>query len=83
MSIPNELSVEFPGSWDTIEQLMLFDAVFCDLATAYQEINRRIYRIESLEEPAGPGVLDDLKRHRSLLKDEIAAALAASESAVA
>lgn len=83
MSIPNELSVEFPGSWDTIEQLMLFDAVFCDLATAYQEINRRIFRIESLEEPAGPGVLDDLKRHRSLLKDEIAAALAASERAVA
>ena len=83
MSIPNELSVEFPGSWDTIEQLMLFDAVFCDLASAYQEINRRIFRIESLEEPAGPGVLDDLKRHRSLLKEEIAAALAASERAVA
>ncbi|MBS1181853.1 MAG: hypothetical protein H6Q99_1733 [Proteobacteria bacterium] len=83
MSIPNELSVEFPGSWDAIEQLMLFDAVFCDLATAYQEINRRIFRIESLEEPAGPDVLADLKRHRSLLKDEIAAAVAASKCAVA
>lgn len=83
MSIPNELSVEFPGSWDTIEQLMLFDAVFCDLATAYQEINRRIYRIESLEEPAEPAVLADLKRHRSLLRDEIAAAVAASRRAVA
>ncbi len=83
MSIPHELAEELPQSWKTIEQLMLFDAVFCDLATAYQEINRRIFRIESLEEPAGPGVLDDLKRHRSLLKDEIAAALAASERAVA
>ena len=83
MSIPNELSVEFPGSWDTIEQLMLFDAVFCDLATAYQEINRRIYRIESLEEPAEPAVLADLKRHRSLLRDEIAAAVAVSRRAVA
>ncbi len=83
MSIPNELSVEFPESWDTVEQLMLFDAAFCDLASAYQEINRRIYRIESLEEPAGPDVLADLKRHRSLLKDEIAAAVAASRRAVA
>ena len=83
MSIPNELSVEFPGSWDTIEQLMLFDAVFCDLATAYQEINRRIFRIETLEEPAAPDVLADLKRHRSSLKDEIAAAVAASRRAVA
>ena len=83
MSIPNELSVEFPGSWDTIEQLMLFDAVFCDLASAYQEINRRIFRIETLEEPAGPNVLADLKRHRSLLRDEIAAAVAASRRAVA
>ena len=83
MSIPNELSVEFPGSWDTIEQLMLFDAVFCDLATAYQEINRRIFRIETLEEPASAAVLADLKRQRSLLKEEITAAVAASKCAVA
>ena len=83
MSIPHELAEELPQSWETIEQLMLFDAVFCDLATAYQEINRRIYRIESLEEPAEPAVLADLKRHRSLLKDEIAAAVAASRRAVA
>lgn len=83
MSIPHELSLEFPGSWGAIEQLMLFDAVFCDLATAYQEINRRIFRIETLEEPAGPDVLADLKRHRSLLKSEIAAAIAASRCAVA
>ena len=82
MSIPNELSVEFPGSWDTIEQLMLFDAVFCDLATAYQEINRRIYRIESLEEPAEPAVLDELKRRRELLRQEIAT-FVATKSAVA
>lgn len=83
MSIPHELSVEFPQSWKAIEQLMLFDAVFCDLASAYQEINRRIYRIETLEEPAAPDVLADLKRHRSSLKDEIAAAVAASACAVA
>ena len=83
MSIPHELAEELPQSWETIEQLMLFDAVFCDLATAYQEINRRIYRIESLEEPAEPAVLADLKRHRSLLRDEIAAAVAASRRAVA
>ena len=83
MSIPHELAEELPQSWETIEQLMLFDAVFCDLATAYQEINRRIYRIESLEEPAEPAVLADLKRHRSLLRDEIAAAVAVSRRAVA
>ncbi len=83
MSIPHELSLEFPQSWNAIEQLMLFDAVFCDLATAYQEINRRIFRIETLEEPAGPDVLADLKHHRALLKDEIAAALAATKCAVA
>jgi uncharacterized protein len=83
MSIPHELSLEFPQSWNAIEQLMLFDAVFCDLASAYQEINRRIFRIETLEEPAGPDVLADLKRHRSQLKSEIAAAVAATKCAVA
>lgn len=83
MSIPHELSLEFPQSWNAIEQLMLFDAVFCDLASAYQEINRRIFRIETLEEPAGPDILADLKRHRSLLKDEIAVAVAATKCAVA
>lgn len=83
MSIPHELSLEFPQSWNAIEQLMLFDAVFCDLASAYQEINRRIFRIETLEEPAGPDVLADLKRHRALLKEEIAAAVAATKCAVA
>lgn len=83
MSIPHELSLEFPQSWNAIEQLMLFDAVFCDLASAYQEINRRIFRVETLEEPAEPNVLADLKRHRSLLKNEIAAAVAATKCAVA
>lgn len=83
MSIPHELSVELPQHWGTIEQLMLFDAVFCDLANAYQEINRRISRIETLEEPASAAVLADLKRQRSLLKDEITAAVAASKCAVA
>jgi len=83
MGIPHELSVELPQSWGTIDQLMLFDPVFCDLANAYQEINRRIFRIESLEEPATEAILADLKRHRSLLKDEIAAAVAASKCAVA
>lgn len=83
MSIPHELSVELPEHWEAIESLMLFDAGFCDLANAYQEINRRVLRIEALEEPAEAGVLADLKRHRMLLKEEIVAAVAASGCAVA
>ena len=45
------------------------------LVKGYDEINRKIYQIESEEQPTADEVLEQLKKQRLKLKDEIAAAL--------
>jgi uncharacterized protein YdcH (DUF465 family) len=80
--IPHELAVEFPQAFEFIQAIEQDDHSFCGVTGAYQQINRRIYRIESLIEPASNEVLDELKRRRELLRQEIAT-FVATKSAVA
>jgi uncharacterized protein YdcH (DUF465 family) len=51
------------------------DHEFSQLTTQYDEVNRHIYRIESEDEPTSDEVLEDLKKWRFKIKDEIARVL--------
>lgn len=75
MHIPHELPEEFGEEMRFIERLAKTDYQFRQLTTQYDEVNGHIYRIESEDEPTTDEVLEDLKKQRLKLKDEIAGAL--------
>ncbi len=79
MHFPHELKDEFPGEGPLIEQLAKSSHDFARLVTSYGEINRRIYDIESEDEPTSDEVLEKLKKRRLKLKDEIAEILRKTE----
>jgi len=49
MHIPHELLDEFPSEALLIERLIKSNYEFGQLATHYDEVNRQIYRVETLE----------------------------------
>ena len=75
MQIPHELQDEFPDKTALIAQLAKTNYLFRRLASRYDEVNRHIYRIESEDEPTADEVLEDLKKERLKLKDQISAML--------
>ena len=75
MRIPHELGDEFPDQQPLIRRLTKSSYEFGRLAAAYDEVNRRIWRIESEDEPTTDEALEKLKKRRLLLKDDIAALL--------
>jgi hypothetical protein len=77
--IPHDLRDEFPGEAVLIERLIKADYHFGRLAERYDEVNCKINRIESEEEPTTDEVLEGLKKQRLKLKDEVAAILARLE----
>ncbi|WP_346898486.1 YdcH family protein [uncultured Roseibium sp.] len=78
--VPHELHEEFPEHADALHALKVSNAHFAKLSDDYHNVNREIHRIETDIEPASDDALEDLKKQRLQLKDEIAALLAASES---
>ncbi len=72
MPIPHTLQDEFPGLAPIIERLTKTSREFGLLAAAYDDVNRQISRIESEEQPTADDVLEQLKKRRLLLKDDIA-----------
>jgi len=76
--VPHELHEEFPDQTDQLHQLKVSNAHFAKLADEYHSVNREIHRIESEVEPASDEALENLKKQRLHLKDEIAALLAAA-----
>jgi uncharacterized protein len=77
--IPRELPEEFPEQAALIKRLTRTDYEFRRLSIRYGEVNNHIYRIESEDEPTTDAVLEDLKKQRLKLKDDIAAMLAKLE----
>jgi uncharacterized protein len=75
MRIPHELQDEFSGEASLIARLRKRNYEFKRLASRYDEVNHNIHRIESEEEPAADTVVEELKKHRLKLKDEIASFL--------
>lgn len=78
--VPHELHEEFPDAAETLHKLKTSDAHFARLADEYHETNREVHRIETDVAPASDDVLEDLKKKRLHLKDQIAALLAAAEN---
>lgn len=78
--VPHELHEEFPEAAEAIHALKGANAHFARLSDEYHSINRQIHRIEAEIEPTSDEVLEDLKKKRLHLKDEIAAMIAASQN---
>ena len=76
--VPHGLHEEFPEVAPKISKLKINDAHFARLADRYEHINREIHRIETDVEPASDETLEQLKKERIKLKDEIASMLRAA-----
>lgn len=74
---PHELHDAFPGHADRIHALKEGNAHFARLAEAYHGLNREIHRAETDVEPMGDFALQDLRKRRLVLLDEIGAILRA------
>jgi uncharacterized protein len=79
MHIPHELREEFSAQAGLIDQLRTTNHDFGRLASRYEDVNRSIHRIESEAEPADDAVVEEFKKQRLKLKDEIASFLARFE----
>jgi uncharacterized protein YdcH (DUF465 family) len=72
---PHELAEEFPDQIDRIHDLKTSNAHFAKLFDEYHDINRAIHRAETDIEPTDDFNLEDMKKKRLALKDEIAGML--------
>lgn len=68
---PHELAEEFPDHIDTISTLKTTDAHFAKLFNAYHEINRAIHVAETDVKPTDDFNLEQMRKQRMTLKDEI------------
>jgi uncharacterized protein YdcH (DUF465 family) len=72
---PHELREEFPDKAQRLHELKVGDAHAAGLMDTYHHLNREIHRIESGVAPAADETLEDLKKQRLALKDQIFALL--------
>lgn len=70
------LIAEFPEHRDTIHRLKSSDAHFARLMSEYEEMDKSVVRAENGVEHLGDLALEELKKKRLLLKDEISKLLA-------
>ncbi|MCA1300703.1 YdcH family protein [Stappia indica] len=76
--VPHDLHEEFPESAEALHALKVSNAHFAKLADEYHTVNREIHRIESEVAPASDEALEELKKKRLHLKDQIAELLSAA-----
>jgi len=74
---PHELHEEFPEHADRIHALKTSDAHFGKLFDEYHEVNRAVHRAETDVEPTDDANLENMRKQRMVLKDEIYALLSA------
>jgi hypothetical protein len=68
---PHELHEEFPEHAEKIHELKVANNHFSRLADEYHRLNREIHRGETDVEPTDDMHLEELKKQRLMLKDEI------------
>ena len=73
--VPHELAEEFPELVDKMHELKIQNAHFARLFDEYHDVNRSIHRYEMNIEPTGDAHLEDMRKKRMKLKDEIYAML--------
>jgi len=67
----HDLHHEFPEFKDTIHLLKTSNLHFAKLFDEYHRVNKDIRRIEENEEPVTDAALEDMKKQRLKLKDEL------------
>ncbi|GLQ17690.1 YdcH family protein [Maritalea porphyrae] len=72
---PHELHEEFPEHADRIHALKTSDAHFGKLFDEYHEVNRAVHRAETDIEPTDDVNLENMRKQRMVLKDQIYALL--------
>ena len=77
---PHDLISEFPEFRDTIETLRSNDGNFARLMTEYDQLDARIRRIEEFGQRVADMSIEELKKQRLSLKDELHARLRSGRS---
>jgi uncharacterized protein YdcH (DUF465 family) len=72
---PHTLHEEFPGEAQKISTLKLSDPHFARLLGDYDAVNDKVHRAETRLDPMSEAEEEVLRKTRSRLKDQIAAAL--------
>lgn len=73
---PHELLEEFPDQHDAMHALKISDAHFAKLYDDYHTLNGSIHRAETDIEPTDDLHMNEMRKERLALKDQIAAMLA-------
>ncbi|MEW6693202.1 MAG: YdcH family protein [Pseudomonadota bacterium] len=73
----HDLAHEFPEHKERIHQLKMDDAHFAKLFEEYNDLTNRIEVLENNEVPVADESLEDLKKQRLTLKDQLYAMLTA------
>nr|CAD6606133.1 hypothetical protein RKHAN_01795 [Rhizobium sp. Khangiran2] len=73
---PHEIHDEFPEYADKIHLLKVSNEHFAGLLENYRDVNRAIHRAETEVEPVGDAHMEDMRKRRMVLKDEIYGMLA-------
>jgi len=68
---PHEIHDEFPEYADKIHSLKVSNEHFAGLLENYRDVNRAIHRAETEVEPVGDAHMEDMRKRRMVLKDEI------------
>jgi hypothetical protein len=69
--VPHELAEEFPELIAEIHHLRETDGHFHRITNEYHEVNRAIHRAETDVEPCDDFRLEEMRKQRLALKDEI------------
>ena len=69
--VPHELPEAFPEKIDVMHELRATDSHFTRISDQYHTLNRDIHRAETDIEPVSDAHLEDMKKHRLVLLDEI------------
>lgn len=72
---PHQLHEEFPDKIKELHDLKTHDAHFARLAEEYHNVNRAVHRAETDVEPTDDLHMQEMRKQRLALKDEIWALL--------
>ncbi|MEH6728794.1 MAG: YdcH family protein [Hyphomicrobiales bacterium] len=74
---PHELAEEFPEHVNKIRDKKMNDGHFARLFDEYHDVNRSIHRAETNVEPTDDFHMEEMRKQRMRLKDEIYGMLSA------
>jgi uncharacterized protein YdcH (DUF465 family) len=78
--LSQDLHNAFPDDTETLRRLKADDAHFQALSARFDALDEEARRIEAGLEPASDARLEEIKKHRLALLDEIAALVAAERA---